>query len=73
MPHFIANVVWRNTDKAFVLGTKCCCKIGDVSSVQCVWFAVMSLFLCFSDGGSDSSVSDGLPVHLQYMADKVRL
>ncbi len=25
----------------------------------------------FSDGGSDSSVSDGLPVHLQYMADKV--
>ena len=30
-------------------------------------------FICFSDGGSDSSVSDGLPVHLQYMADKVCL
>ena len=26
---------------------------------------------CFSDGGSDSSVSDGLPVHLQYQMDKL--
>lgn len=27
--------------------------------------------LCCSDGGSDSSVSDGPPVHLQYSAERV--
>jgi hypothetical protein len=26
-----------------------------------------------SDGGSDSSVSDGLPMHLQYVSNKVNL
>ena len=30
------------------------------------------MFYVSSDGGSDSSADDGLPVHLQYVADKVR-
>ncbi len=41
--------------------------------ITCLCF-IMSInhgFIFSSDGGSDSSVSDGLPVHLQYMADKV--
>ena len=33
----------------------------------------MMLFVLYSDGGSDSSVSDGLPAHLQYIVYNMML
>ena len=40
-------------------------------SLLILYLVNMMLFVLYSDGGSDSSVSDGLPAHLQYIAQKV--